>query len=130
MRIDTAATIAKLQFQLIQAKLRAAKLRARSRASRNRASQLQTKLDAAKSGPSSLQSNLYAAQFGAANAKAELDAIKNGKPWPPAPAPVDTCQSSMVDCTEQQLCDDWGIDCNLVAAQPTDVEKSAPAETE
>ena len=126
---NATTTIAKLQFQLLQAKHRAATLQARSRAAESRAAHMQTKLDAAKSRAADLQSNLYAAQFRAASAQAELDAVKNGKPWPPAPTPVDTCQSSMVDCTTQQLCDDWGIDCNLIPATPADAEKPASTDT-
>jgi hypothetical protein len=111
--------IAKLRFQLLQAKLSASKFQAQSRAAKNRAFHLQTKLDATKAQAVSLQSALYTAQSRAENAEAELDAYKHGQPWPPVPAPSDTCQGYMVDCTEQQLCDDWGMDCDLIAVQAT-----------
>jgi hypothetical protein len=116
---DAATQIAQLKFKLLQAKLNASKFQAQSLAAKNRAFHLQTKLDAAKAQGVSLQIDLYAAQTRATNAEAELNAYKNGQPWPPVPTPVDTCQGYMVDCTEQQLCDDWGMDCDLIAAQAT-----------
>jgi hypothetical protein len=54
-----------------------------------------------------------------------------GKPLPySAPSTVDECSYSGNDCTDQQLCDIWGMNCNLVESIPAAVAASpdpAPA---
>jgi hypothetical protein len=56
---------------------------------------------------------------------------------PVATTLTDYCQSSMVDCTDEELCSIWGANCNLVenatsapvVETPAQAEATAPAES-
>jgi hypothetical protein len=37
---------------------------------------------------------------------------------PTPPSQLDTCMTSMADCTDQQACDLWGFNCDLVESAP------------
>ena len=38
------------------------------------------------------------------------------------------CESSMVDCTDQQLCEYWGMNCSTGVAQPSPAPSAEPVE--
>jgi hypothetical protein len=42
---------------------------------------------------------------------------------------TDWCESSMVDCTDQQLCEYWGMNCSTGGDQPSPAQPAEPAST-
>jgi hypothetical protein len=39
------------------------------------------------------------------------------------------CETSMVDCTDQQLCEHWGMNCSTGGDQPSPAQPAEPAST-
>jgi len=52
-----------------------------------------------------------------------------GTPASTNPDQTNSCESSMVDCSDQQLCETWGLDCATGGFQSSPAQPAAPAST-
>jgi len=121
----TEQTAAKLRVQLRAAERLSFKLGAQLRASKTRATALRAELRATKKLVAELRAQLDTALSVARG---------NVTPAPQAQTqtqtvPYDYCTDYMAECTPEQLCSIWGLDCGLVPVAPAPIAEPVEAAT-
>ena len=117
----TEQTAAKLRVQLRAAERLSFKLGAQLRASKTRATALRAELRATKKLVAELRAQLDTALSVARG---------NVTPAPQAQTqtvPYDYCTDYMAECTPEQLCSIWGLDCGLVPVAPAPIAEPVEA---
>ena len=117
----TEQTAAKLRVQLRAAERLSYKLGAQLRASKTRATALRAELKATKKLVAQLR-----AQLDTALSVARGDSTPAPAPLTPT-VPYDYCTDYMAECTPEQLCRIWGLDCHLVPVEPAPIAEPVEA---